>query len=71
MLAAHAKMLFCDFGLQIPGFALVNCVYKVEEVAKPEPTMAELFKNDWHDCLCVGGKQEQKMIDKGWTKSCK
>jgi hypothetical protein len=41
------------------------------EPPKPEPTMEELFLIDWKDCLCVGGKQEQKMIAKGWTKTCK
>jgi hypothetical protein len=72
LLAAHAKMLFCDFGLQIPGFALVNCVYRVEEVAKPEPTMAELFVIDIRT-ISLGGdwNTSDKMIAKGWTKPCK
>ena len=41
------------------------------EPPKPEPTMAELFKKDWRDLLCVDGKFEQQMIAKGWTKPCK
>jgi hypothetical protein len=72
LLAAHAKMLFCDFGLQIPGFALVNCAYKVEKVAKPEPTMEELFVADWHETDVHLVKDfSEHMIAKGWTKSCK
>ena len=48
------------------------CVYRAQpKPVKPEPTMAELFLIDWQECLCVGGKQEQKMIAKGWTKTCK
>ena len=47
------------------------CVYRAQpKPVKPEPTMEELFLIDWQDCLCVGGKQEQKMIAKGWTKPC-
>jgi hypothetical protein len=72
LLAAHAKMLFCDFGLQIPEFALVNCVYKVEEAAKPEPTMAELFEIDMGECVNYGTERNSNlMIAKGWTKPCK
>ena len=56
-----------------PAFDDGSAIYKAikPETAKPEPTMAELFLIDWQDCLCVGGKQEQNMIAKGWTKPCK
>jgi hypothetical protein len=56
-----------------PAFDDGSAIYKAikPETAKPEPTMAELFLIDWQDCLCVGGKQEQNMISKGWTKTCK
>jgi hypothetical protein len=48
------------------------CVYRAQpKPVKPEPTMAELFKKDWRDLLCVDGKFEQQMIAKGWTKTCK
>jgi hypothetical protein len=73
LLAAHQKMLFIGAGLQVTGVALNNAVYKVEEVAKPEPTMAELFLVDWQDT--VGTEMPEhfadKIIAKGWTKSCK
>jgi hypothetical protein len=54
------------------GFIGDNSVYKAQYIEPPksEPTMAELFLIDWQDCLCVGGKQEQNMIAKGWTKPC-
>jgi hypothetical protein len=72
LLAAHAKMLFCDFGLQIPGFALVNCVYKVEEPVKPEPTMAELLTLDILSCSgFLRPHDVNDLIAKGWTKPCK
>ncbi len=52
------------------GFIGDNSVYKAQyiELVKPEPTMAELFKKDWHGLLRVNGKFEQQMIDKGWKK---
>jgi hypothetical protein len=73
LLAAHSKIQFFDCGYESPIFNLDNQVYKAQEAepVKPEPTMAELFLIDWQECLCVGGKQEKKMIAKGWTKTCK
>jgi hypothetical protein len=71
LLAAHEKMLFIGAGLQVTGIALVNSVYKVEEVAKPEPTMAELFMADLSECNTGLLKHiPEPMIAKGWTKSC-
>ena len=67
LLAAHEKMLFCGFGLQLPNFAFVNSVYKVESSEMAEPTMAEIFASDWFG----GGSIPDDMIAKGWTKSCK
>jgi hypothetical protein len=71
LLAAHAKMLFYGFGLELPSFKYNNVVYKVEELTKPEKKkslgMGELFTIDWFD----GGQNSDYMIAKGWTKSCK
>jgi hypothetical protein len=66
------KFTIDNVALTRVGFIADNSVYKAQyiEPVKPEPTMAELFLIDWQDCLCVGGKQEQKMIAKGWTKPC-
>jgi hypothetical protein len=48
-----------------------ECIYRAQpKPVNTEPTMEELFLIDWQDCLCVGGKQEQNMIAKGWTKPC-
>jgi hypothetical protein len=71
LLAAHAKMLFYGFGIELPSFKYSNVVYKVEEVVKPEPTMSELFVIDIRT-ISLGGdwNTSEKMIAKGWTKSC-
>jgi hypothetical protein len=76
LLAAHAKIRFTCNKLDVFGDVAFNNkggIYNAQyiELVKPEPTMEELFLIDWKDCLCVGGKQEQKMIAKGWTKPCK
>jgi hypothetical protein len=72
LLAAHEKMLFCGFGLQLPNFAFVNSVYKVESSEMAEPTMAELFEIDMGECVNYGTERNSNlMIAKGWTKSCK
>jgi hypothetical protein len=73
LLAAHQKQLFSGFGLKVPDFAFVNSVYKVEEVTKPEPTMEELFIDDWKEIIgCrVDINFVNNFIAKGWTKSCK
>jgi hypothetical protein len=75
LLAAHAKIRFtCNKHVVFGDVAFNNegGIYSAQyiEPVKPEPTMEELFLIDWQDCLCVGGKQEQKMIAKGWTKTC-
>jgi hypothetical protein len=75
LLGRHTKLRFTvgsyDFdNVLFDDASLIYKAIKPEQV-KPEPTMAELFASDWKDCLCVGGKQEQNMIAKGWTKSCK
>ena len=71
LLAAHAKMLFYGFGIELPSFKYSNVVYKVEELTKPEKKkslgMGELFTIDWFD----GGQNSDYMIAKGWAKSCK
>ena len=75
LLGRHTKLRFTvgSYDFDNVLFDDVGLVYKAikPEPPNPEPTMAELFLIDWHDCLCVGGKQEQKMIAKGWTKPCK
>jgi hypothetical protein len=47
--------------------------FAVEPVpVKPEPTMAELFRNDWATCnFGLDANIQEQMIAKGWTKSCK
>tara|TARA_R110000782_G_scaffold174678_1_gene265872 strand:+ start:213 stop:653 length:441 start_codon:yes stop_codon:yes gene_type:complete len=45
-----------------------DAVYQVINTVKPEPTMAELFKGDWYDCLANGGNKYEQMIAKGWVK---
>jgi hypothetical protein len=72
LLAAHAKMLFYGFGIELPSFKYSNVVYKVEEVVKPEPTMEELFVLNWMSHESFYKKDvAANMIAKGWTKSCK
>jgi hypothetical protein len=76
LLAAHSNLTISvgNIGLIFkPAFDDGNMVYQVKKPkpVKPEPTMEELFLIDWQECLCVGGKQEQKMIAKGWAKPCK
>jgi hypothetical protein len=74
LLGRHQGLDFTidGLGFKSVSFDCVFYVYKAikPELVKPEPTMAELFLIDWQECLCVGGKQEQKMIAKGWTKTC-
>ena len=73
LLAAHNDTTISVGNIGIifkPAFDDGDTIYIALEPVKPEPTMAELFLIDWQDCLCVGGKQEQKMIAKGWTKPC-
>jgi hypothetical protein len=76
LLAAHAKIRFTCNKVYVSwdvAFNNEDGIYNAQyiEPVKSEPTMEELFLIDWQDCLCVGGKQEQKMIAKGWTKTCK
>jgi hypothetical protein len=73
LLGRHTGLAFTTIdglGFKNVAFDGGYCVYKAikPEPVKPEPTMAELFLIDWQDCLCVGGKQEQNMIAKGWVK---
>jgi hypothetical protein len=73
LLAAHSNLTISVGNIGVifkPAFDDGDTIYIALEPVKPEPTMAELFFIDWQDCLCVGGKQEQKMIAKGWTKPC-
>jgi hypothetical protein len=75
LLGRHTKLRFTvgSYDFDNVLFEDASLIYKAikPEQVKPEPTMAELFLIDWQDCLCVGGKQEQNMIAKGWTKPCK
>ena len=73
LLAAHGGMMIRigDSGsLRNPGFNNNYAIYKAikSEPVKPEPTMAELFKGDWYDCLANGGNKYEQMIAKGWVK---
>jgi hypothetical protein len=71
LLAQNNKLKFESFTSSGPTMPFSKgWVYVVEkpEPVKPEPTMAELFKKDWYDCLRVDGKYEQQMIAKGWVK---
>ena len=75
LLGRHTKLRFTvgsyDFdNVLFEDASLIYKAIKPEQVT-PEPTMAELFLIDWQECLCVGGKQEQKMIARGWNKPCK
>jgi hypothetical protein len=49
------------------------CVYRAQpKPVKPEPTMAELFDRDWKECfLGDPATFNERMIAKGWTKTCK
>jgi hypothetical protein len=74
LLAAHSKIQFFDCGYESPIFNLDNQVYKAQEaeLVKPEPTMAELFVNDWMECSTgVPQTFADKIIAKGWNKPCK
>jgi hypothetical protein len=74
LLAAHAKIRFTCNELDVFGDVAFNnegVIYKAQYIkpVKPEPTMAELFKDDWFECLSSGrGEQHEKMILKGWVK---
>jgi hypothetical protein len=75
LLAAHAgfKIVIDGYISPKPKFKFNDSIYKVVELesVKPEPTMESLFKSDWYDCLANGGNKYEKMIAKGWNKSCK
>jgi hypothetical protein len=71
------KLLLANHsGIRIEGVGFLSiaipvkfeCNIIVYFAVKPEPTMAELFKDDWFECLISGrGEQHEKMIAKGWV----
>jgi hypothetical protein len=73
LLASHSKIKFNCNKLDVWGdaaFNNINGIYTAQyiEPVKPEPTMEEMFKKDWHDLLFVDGKFEQQIIARGWKK---
>jgi hypothetical protein len=52
------------------GKMLLANYNKIKFKSPSEPTMSELFKTDWYECLSSGpGEQHEKMILKGWGKT--